>query len=886
LDEPERWLKDSLTRHEARSFETFEPELKVLLVERLRDRLQRIEALADAAVRRLRTDDALQSDEDPKQVERLATIEARLATLFDALHHAAQALDPFDYPRFRERYQVISTIGFLNTLKAKAHPRTNQALDRVKKAYSDGLALLHEETPWFEASLAVRQPLETLSAFVLAYEHTRMELKQRDGVMDFDDMERYALNILKDERFGVAAQLQDLYDEILIDEFQDTNEVQNRIVELISNGRNLFRVGDVKQSIYRFRGAKPQMMIGLMAHANIAQIVLDENYRSRETLVDFNNRLFSRLMNFTTLPQRYRASDRVKIGAPSQQGGVPIEVHLIQSDAEADIHEEPSEDTLDELIEDVDASPKAMHIVSSIQRQLREDPERRYRDFVVLVRSNAQKTLVKDVLEKAQIPHAVTTQTGFHQADAIQDVLHLIQHLQHPQDPVHLVAILSSPYAELSENDIAQLKLSPLGWTQALKTHHPQLSQELDELRAALKGLSPIAYFERILHFRSMHARVSFQDQTNLDALLQQVIAFQARGWGVRRIVDEVLTQKDSDSSEAIISTEEDDVVRVMTIHQAKGLEFHTVYLWSTGRAPIQDVRDAMIIDADLGLSLTHVAYPKRYTLKGPIRVALEMKAIIDDVAEQLRLLYVALTRAQQRLILVDVEPKWVPPLAISTLLSTPGTTALILAAHAQDPLVHIERVLPTRFIERTLDEAASEQAPVFKPSVAAQTLTHQSPSSTHLHRGRLRLNFARSGGVEYGSRVHALFEHLPTHGVMDTDIEALAPELSPEQRASILAFYTDPHYAEAAQGTIHHELAFYARIENRLVHGYMDWVSVGEKVVLVDFKSDQVDDADTLIEAYHEQIDLYRRVLQQRYPNHEVKAFVYSLALHQWIAL
>ncbi len=889
LDEPEAWLAHSIQAYQCTSIDELDKSLQSLIAMYFDYRIERLRTLIDSALNLLNNDQSLNDSADEKQMQRTDLIQAGFKAMLVQLSESQSNLKPFHYSRFRESFILLSKIGFKNTLKAKEYPSVNQAIDRIKRSYEDTLAILFDEKTWFELHPQLAQRLDTLARFTLAFQNQHKQLKLQAKVMDFDDMEQYALAIIKDTQFDVASQLSARYEEIVIDEFQDTNEVQNRIVELISRGNNIFRVGDVKQSIYRFRNAKPQMMMAMMQDASMMHLVLDENYRSQEAIVDFNNQLFDALMNFPIFTQHYTQDDQVKIGLDRQKGGEAIELHLIQMDQDIepeDPIEADQEESLD-LLEEPDASPKALYIISEIQRMLKESPYQHYKDYVILVRSNEHKALLKDLLQKARLPHAVSTKLGFYQADAIQDVLHLYHHLQNQHDDTHLVALLLSPYYDLSEAVIAQLfveKPAQSSLYEHLCAQNHDIPKELQALQVELKGSGLVETFMRLIHFKDMFNQVGFQDQTNLDLLIQKLSVAQQNNRTVRDMVNELSSSADSDSSEAIVSTEEDDVIRVMTIHQSKGLEFKVVFFWSTSHGRIQDNVASLLMDTDLGMSLQSVMLPKRFTLKNPIRLAFEMKTMIEDVQEQLRLLYVALTRAQAKLIMVDIQPKWVLPLSTSTLLASPGSTPWMMAALHQNKILQIKKVAAVDSLVKVELVSSTPEAPLI--ATTQKGLSYQTPSGTHHTGPRPRLNFARTGGTRYGTRIHQLFETLPKDTKDVQTILAQDATLSLQQAQAILAFYQHPLYKRLIQGDIKHELPFYINLDQQVIHGYMDLVSLQDVIMVVDFKSDQLTDRQAFIEAYQDQINLYAKVLSSMYPNRTVEAYIYSMSLSDWIQL
>jgi ATP-dependent helicase/nuclease subunit A len=712
-------------------------------------------------------------------------------------------------------------------------------------------------------------------------------------------MEHLALKILKDKRFNVAEHFKVHTKEILVDEFQDTNEVQNELVELLSNGQNVFRVGDVKQSIYRFRNAQPQLMQRLMNlqddHHQV--LYLSENYRSKESIVNFNNHLFERLLNIPELNSVFSVEDKVKIGLIERQGGgEAVEIHFIQAQEKSEDTQSDEDDddqqTLDPNLEtDEDASPKALHIVQTIQDMREKSPYKNYKDYVVLVRSNAEKALLKEMFEKANIPHHIAAKTGFFNADAIQDIVLMMKALLNPHDDLNFIGLSLSPFIQLTENDCAAMALvkGNRSYYEVFNQLYPAKAKALKALFDYALGKDILTVLKAILNHNDYYeAYCDLQNKTNCDYLVEKASRYRDEDVSLSEFVRLVLRMKESDSTEAIPFTEEDDVVRVMTIHQSKGLEFRVVLYWTRLSGKIQDNQSPLLADSDLGFMIKTLELPKLGTRNNPIRLALEMKTRVDDVLEQMRLIYVALTRAVDKLIIIDNEPKTVIPLQYTAILNAMGTTYLIdSAAKAIKHKVNLEfkhHIIPPSYLKNP-DRLMETQS--FKPYPHQSAIIEfKTPSSTHPKSNTIRLNFNQEKGTVHGTEIHRLFEILPKEIWTQEQILNLKPDINPDDLDAFMVYAHSDIYGQMLKGKISHEYAFHALFESEVLHGYMDCVSVCEnEVYLIDYKTDHLISTSLFIELYAEQILAYKKVLEKEHQK-PVHAYLYSLVFKTFIEI
>ncbi len=851
----------------------------------------------------------------PTDKDKLSIYYDHIELMVDALTLARQEAQEINYEQFKTLVLSFAENGLMSPPLVSKDDKVAAAIKKLKGDYTSLTLELFDEEQWFLDHQKIKPVIITFAELTQNFMKEYARLKVEHKAIDFDDMEHFALEILRNRHFKVNEDLKKRYIEILVDEFQDTNFVQNEIVELLSNGTNVFRVGDVKQSIYRFRNAQPEMMQAMKKIDDDRHQVLylTENYRSTKTIVDFNNHLFARLMNFDELDSSYTQNDQVEAGrkdAPDTEA--KVEFHFIEPnldskgfvslvDAQKDqplvseinppysdeANDETTEDPLAEPLNDI--QPKAVHIANMIEDMRRTTPFKNYKDYVVLVRSNSIKEQVKAVFEIARIPHHISIKSGFFNSDAVQDVILMINYLVDPNDDINFIGLLLSKFIGYTENKIADLKLMTQKYQpfcQSIKTFDPKTSQALELFKEGVAQADLVELLRSIYTFNDYYEdSCSIQQRANLDLLSEKAQLYAQQNISRTEFLMLIKHVTEEDSSEAIPYTDEDDVVRVMTIHASKGLEFKVVFYWSQLRGSIMDLKEPLLIDSDLGFSLKTLEFPKRFTRINPNRLAMEMKTIRDDVQEQVRLLYVALTRAEERLIIVDKAPSMVfTNNHYTNILNALGPTQWMMAALDRHHTFE-RKTIPAASELLMHNPPLNTEEQLIVTSKPKTEITFKAPSSTHKTFTHFKLNFDTNVGSNHGTLIHELFEKLPKSSVTEDQIKALSPDIKEKDIHSILAFYTDPIYKKIEQGEIHHEFPFYSLLGNEVIHGYMDMVAfTKEETILVDFKTDRVDNESTLLELYSDQLKDYIRVLQQMHPEKPVKAFMYSLALKSFV--
>jgi ATP-dependent helicase/nuclease subunit A len=625
---------------------------------------------------------------------------------------------------------------------------------------------------------------KTLGNLVIEFSQRYALVKTKRNVLDFTDLEHFAIRLLEEDGQPslIAQGLQKMFSEVLVDEYQDINSVQERILQMVSRNEelpNLFMVGDVKQSIYRFRMADPSLFLtkydslvhwkpNLTGEDQPSRLVIDlnRNFRSRIEIVKGVNFLFRQIMTSEVGEISYDDQAALQYGAsfisgqdhlPTAEG--PIEVHLIDAESIKDnllsnghqentgevmqdfaekqdsdlpqetiaTEEEQPPESLDNLsAEDLDNARIEARLVSErIQELIQQsglkiyDSEQknfrqlRYSDIVVLMRSySAIAPIYVEEFQDAGIPVYAETTTGYFGASEVETILSLLKVIDNPHFDIPLAAVLRSPLVNLNGSDLGKVRLMlPEGdfyealtlavragliendltaeitneFNSILKPYEQSLPQLLEKAKVLLS--SNIRLHEKIAGFwfnlqrwrsRSRQTSLSeliwslyeetgylayvgtlpsgLQRQANLRVLYDRACRYEATRYrGLFRFLRflERFQGQGKDMGNARILGEKEDVVRLITVHASKGLEFPFVFVVGLGRNfNTQDLKEKVLLHSKLGLGMPIIDVKNSVRYPSIIQYALKQCLAQEALAEELRILYVALTRAKERLFL------------------------------------------------------------------------------------------------------------------------------------------------------------------------------------------------------------------------------------------
>lgn len=804
-----------------------------------------------------------------------------LAQKHNLIVNCRRWLQEGNYGLFRESFQnlaliTVPTYEGYKKIRDRFHRRLNELAAKVLP--EELLVKEAQETSVHETAL-----LDLAELYGSLYQ----KVKEANRALDMGDLETDALAILNAQNGETAALIRSGLDEILVDEFQDTSVLQNTIIEKVSNGHNVFRVGDVKQSIYRFRQASPDLMRGLMQQNDEQVITLRHNYRSCPSIIAFTNSFFTKVMNVDGFKDHYDEADCVS--PPQKEGGE--EVRLSPAVFFVNVLRRPEEGIDSEASEEEEETPsakqaKAAWIASRLQADMAADPRLHYRDFAVLLRSNSDKKYLREAFERAGIPYDLDAREGFYQSRTVQEILSLVRAVENPESALDVLAVAVSPFYDMDDDTLAAIRLRDLQrpFLDNFKEADPGLFHDLQQFGETARAQGLNAFFAMAAAQNDFYERLDDRGQANFDALLDKV---NAAGFTTLAQLQDLLENAEEEvSAEAVVKSREQDLVPAVTIHYSKGLQYKRVFLWSSAKNLYQNSKRPVLVDPDLGIALPYVDLEhdlKRRTLP---RMALETRDSREELEEFVRLLYVAVTRAVDRLYIVDAleEDSSFPrqPVSPALLYQRRGITGLLLATMPGDPL--FAQIPPD--LQKNPRPAP---APVYPASLPHYTgpeiseVTYGTPSGLEESGPvpSLDLSVPSEGGTSYGTVVHAAAEQLPNTLWTKEDVDALHLDLEPAQRPAaekaLLTFGSSDLYRQClALGEIHKEFPFYCELNSTRMHGSMDFVAIGqEKIILIDFKTDHKTPAE-IKALYSAQLNAYRAALKAMY-NRPVEAYAWS---------
>ena len=658
-------------------------------IDRIADRIEAMEPLLESPVGPKKWDKVYQ-----EQLAALAQLKG--AETWSDMVDVCRNLDTFTKASFTSLGKALEKGEVDGAIADEFKSLGSQNKDSLKGMKN---GLFHIDEAVLQQQFKDQYPLiHNLVELTIAFHKAYDEAKKEQGIMDFSDLEHLCLALLVEpgteddpQPSEVALELQDTFKEIMVDEYQDTNGVQETIINLISRVDNRFYVGDVKQAIYSFRMADSSLFMnkyntyGLMNDAVERRIDLAKNFRSHENILTTTNFIFYQIMTQEAAELDYGEKEslipgRIVEDAPSDWVGGAVELHLLdtsdtnrsdetEGDSEtAGDEPENNERELDFIIQkikELHASKKQVQNADGSFRQIQ------WRDFAVLRRSLAGwGTRAVAAMRQAGIPAVVNERDGYFEAQEIQLLLSLLQIIDNPEQDLPMAAVLHSGLVGLDANELGALRLTedgslwsvmPLYAEQAQDEHLLQFIAHIERWRTLSRrhGVADLLWdiYETLDYVNYVGAMPNgLVRRANVMALYERAKGFESSGFrGLFRFLRFVESLRDSNQDMAVanVVTEADDVVRLMTIHKSKGLEFPVVFLSGVQKKfNTMDFNSPLLVDKNGGIGLK--GYYPDIRVSYPSMPWLYCKSIKSDAmkAEEQRILYVALTRARDKLFL------------------------------------------------------------------------------------------------------------------------------------------------------------------------------------------------------------------------------------------
>ncbi len=721
MPQPERWLNEvvSMWSSQVQSVDDLKwcDELKLNISLELKGCIREIERALDLCHRPGGPDDyAFTLEQDRTALQHLL---AECQKTWDELGRAFAQISLGRLRAIRSKDGVDS--GLQERVR-KIRDRVKERLNSIKKEMFNNNS--QQRTEEIRRMAPV---VESLVGLVNQFAEMYRSVKERRSILDFSDLEHYCLKILskKEEEYGVlvpsvvALELRDRFTEILVDEYQDVNEVQEAIINLISRQEaaksNVFMVGDVKQSIYRFRLAEPGLFLEKYyrypkeAAAGERRVDLRHNYRSRDGIIGAVNYLFRQIMTSEIAEMNYDDESRLVTGAvfPESEDGKDLGSHsvklvIIDSSREGvnsqSVEEEPPGGSEDGL--SLEEEPKETLLLKEAQLEARMvaaeildmrangvkvwDRTGDYRplafqDIAVLLRTTKGVAQVfADELQRAGVPAYVQADTGYFEAVEVRTILSLLSIIDNPCQDIPLLAVLRSPVGKFTAAELARIRVESPGGS------FYEAAQSSARNRGCPVGAKLREFFEKLEDWRTLARRKGVREllwklydetgyydyvgampggaqrQANLRLLETWAGRYEStvfRGlFNFLRFVER-MQENGGEMGAAPVNSEKDDAVRVMSIHRSKGLEFPVVFVAGLGRMfNFSDLNGKVLAHRRLGVGLEFVDRERSLTYPTLAKLAVRSRIRRETLAEEIRLLYVALTRSREKLVLVGTQ--------------------------------------------------------------------------------------------------------------------------------------------------------------------------------------------------------------------------------------
>ena len=639
------------------------------------------------------------------------TIESDIE-VFKALYDAMQKSwdDAYDFAKEMKLKSWPIDKKIVMDAKDEAKNARDTVKNKLMKIIKE--TLIYNSEAAYRDILEMHEILDILKDVIFDFDEEFMKKKRERNIIDFNDIEHYALKILvkKDENGNysgtdVAKKYREKFEEIAIDEYQDSNQVQEYILKAVSRGNNLFMVGDVKQSIYKFRQACPELFLekydryDLNGNENGLKIQLFKNFRSRENVLEITNEVFKTIMSKALGDIDYTSEEYLNLGASFEENENSLDIaeldiiDLKEDDsimAWKDDEEEESNEELDSFVNQLEKEQiEAKFVVKRIKELINSKVQVKdkklgyrditYKDIVILLRSTSKLAqLYEKELINADIPVFSDSSNEYLDTIEIQTIISLLKILDNPIDDISLVSVLRSEIGTFDDNEIVEIRLckKDCSFYDSLLIAKESLSGELKEKvnkfldnlnlwRKESEYLSLAELIWKIYTDTGFYNYVGLMPngllrQANLKMLFERAKEYEKTSFkGLFNFIMfvERLKTGNSDMSSAKIIGENENVVRIMSIHKSKGLEFPIVFLCSTSKKiNMQDLNSNLLLHQKLGLGPQYINYEKMIEYSTSAKDAIKIITKEEAISEEMRILYVALTRAKEKLIITGTS--------------------------------------------------------------------------------------------------------------------------------------------------------------------------------------------------------------------------------------
>ena len=542
--------------------------------------------------------------------------------------------------------------------------------------------------------------------------------KRNKNIVDFNDIEHLALNILIKDENGkvepteVAKNYKEKFVEIAIDEYQDSNMVQEYILTSISKGNNIFMVGDVKQSIYKFRQAMPDLFLSKYKTYKLKEnkkddddlkIQLFKNFRSRENVLDFINLIFQDIMSENLGEIDYTEEEYLNLGASYEKTvqELETEIHIIDLKEKEDLAPEEeargieeqqdnddTEEAAEERVEDIQVEARfvANKIKSLVEshfqvfdRKINGFRDIQYKDIVILLRSTkVNAPIFEEEIINLGMPVFSESSQEYLDSIEIQTIMSLLKIIDNPIQDIPLVTVLRSHIGNFTDDELVEIRLSDkydnfytamqkarINVSSELKKKIDTFFHNLEKWRKEKEYLALDEFIWKLYSDTHYYTYVGLMPngdlrQANLKMLFERAKQYETASFkGLYNFIQfiEKLHVGSNDLGAAKLIGENDDVIRIMSIHKSKGLEFPVVFLSATGKQfNLMDLNQNILLHQELGIGVKYIDYERQVQYDTLTKEAIRNKILTETLSEEMRILYVALTRAKEKLYITGLK--------------------------------------------------------------------------------------------------------------------------------------------------------------------------------------------------------------------------------------
>ena len=666
-------------------------------------------------------DDISTLKEQAENLEKNPELEKYTRTIFDdidKLEMLKMNLNSWD-----KAYAIYTNLAFATwprqKIDSEMKDQAKLVRDDIKKKFTKKLNKI-----FIYNSEEANQDIADMYPILVKLKHLIFEFgeefskrKRNKNIVDFNDIEHLALNILIKDKDGkvepteVAKNYKEKFVEIAIDEYQDSNMVQEYILTAISKGNNIFMVGDVKQSIYKFRQAMPDLFLSKYKTYKLKENKKDEdnlkiqlfkNFRSRENVLDFTNLIFQDIMSENLGEIDYTEEEYLNLGASYEETSQELETEIdvidlkekeaVTSEEVNEIKEvqdsDDTEEILEERVEDIQVEAKFVAdkikaLVEShfqvFDRKINGFRDIQYKDIVILLRSTkVNAPIFEEEIINLGMPVFSESSQEYLDSIEIQTIMSLLKIIDNPIQDIPLVTVLRSHIGNFTDDELVEIRLSDKydNFYTAMQKARINVGSELKEkidtffhnLEKWRKEKEYLALDEFIwklysdTHYYTYVGLMPNGDlrQANLKMLFERAKQYETASFkGLYNFIQfiEKLHVGSNDLGAAKLIGENDDVIRIMSIHKSKGLEFPVVFLSATGKQfNLMDLNQNILLHQELGIGVKYIDYERQVQYDTLTKEAIRNKILTETLSEEMRILYVALTRAKEKLYITGLK--------------------------------------------------------------------------------------------------------------------------------------------------------------------------------------------------------------------------------------